>query len=111
MPNAATAMNHEVAEYKKVIAQFYYNYSVLVINSFGLQNALERSPIDLGHFFAQCHSSATACALLVRDYLGPKEYLKYAPDTHCVMTSYALLTLLKVSFFLVLTCQSIMSYI
>ncbi|KAH0583485.1 hypothetical protein H2248_009113 [Termitomyces sp. 'cryptogamus'] len=84
-----------VIEYKRLIAQFYYNYSVLVINSFGLQNALERSPIDLGHFFAQCHSSATACALLVRDHLGPKEYLKYAPDTHCVMTSYALLTLLK----------------
>lgn len=39
-----------------------------------------------------------ACALLVRDHLGPLEFMKYAPDTHCVMTSYALLTLLKVRF-------------
>ncbi|KAG6888535.1 hypothetical protein C0992_008278 [Termitomyces sp. T32_za158] len=90
-----SALDPEVSSYKKLVAQFYYNYSVLVVNSFGLQNALERSPIDLGHFFAQCHASAMACALLVRDHLGPMEYMKYAPDTHCVMVSYALLTLLK----------------
>ncbi|KAG6867610.1 hypothetical protein C0993_000551 [Termitomyces sp. T159_Od127] len=95
LPNAPPALEPKVAEYKKLVAQFYYHYSVLVVNSFGLQNALERSPIDLGHFFAQCHASAMACALLVRDHLGPMDYMKYAPDTHCVMVSYALLTLLK----------------
>ncbi|KAG6816697.1 hypothetical protein H0H87_003785 [Tephrocybe sp. NHM501043] len=85
----------DAIEYKKLIANFYYNYSMLVINSFGLQNALERAPVDLGHFFAQCHSSATACALFVRDELGPRGYMKYAPDSHCVMISYAVLSLLK----------------
>ncbi|KAG6873782.1 hypothetical protein C0995_011007 [Termitomyces sp. Mi166 len=94
-PQLVTGLDSEAVEYKRLMAHFYYNYAVLVINSFGLQNALERSPVDLGHFFAQCHSSATACAVIVRDHLGPKEYMKYAPDTHCVMTSYALLTLLK----------------
>ncbi|KAG6836870.1 hypothetical protein H0H93_001930 [Arthromyces matolae] len=81
--------------YKKLIAEFYFNYARLVLNSFGLQNALKRSPVDLGHFFAECHSAATSCALLVRDHLGPKGYMKYAPDSHCVMISYALLTLFK----------------
>ncbi|KAF5369179.1 hypothetical protein D9615_009987 [Tricholomella constricta] len=82
-------------EYKKLISQFYYNYALLVLNSFGLQNALERAPVDIGHFFARCHSSATVCATLVRDGLGPTGFMKYAPDSHCVLTSYAVLSLLK----------------
>ncbi|PFH51718.1 hypothetical protein AMATHDRAFT_74760 [Amanita thiersii Skay4041] len=84
-----------VIEYKRLIAQFYFHYALLVLNSFGLQNALERSSIDIGHFFARCHTSATACATLVRDHLGPSGYLKYSPDSHFVQTSYAVLTLLK----------------
>jgi len=68
---------------------------MLVLNSFGLQNAMERSAVDIGHFFARCHSSATACALLTRDDLGPRGFLKYSPDSHFVMISYALLSLLK----------------
>ncbi|KAG6908580.1 hypothetical protein DXG01_004066 [Tephrocybe rancida] len=88
-------VDQQVITYKKLIAHFYYNYAVLVLNSFGLQNALERAPVDLGHFFAQCHSSATMCATLVRDELGPRGYMKYAPDSHCVMISYAVLSLLK----------------
>jgi len=66
-----------------------------VVNSFGLQNALERSAVDIGYFFATCHSSATACALIFRDELGPKGYLKYSPDSHFVFVSYAVLSLLK----------------
>jgi hypothetical protein len=69
---------------------------MLIVNSFGLQNALERSAVDIGHFFARCHSSAVACATLCRDDLGPEGYLRYAPDTTCVMGSYAVLSLLKV---------------
>ncbi|KAK2466676.1 hypothetical protein APHAL10511_000934 [Amanita phalloides] len=84
-----------VRDYKALIAQFYFNYVVLVLNSFGLQDALERTPANIGHFFARCHSSATACAIVVRDQLGPRGYLKYSPDSHCVMISYAVLTLLK----------------
>ncbi|KAG6852809.1 hypothetical protein C0991_009006 [Blastosporella zonata] len=90
-----TADSPQAIDYKKLIAHFYFNYAVLVLNSFGLQNALERSPVDLGHFFAQCHSAATTCATLVRDELGPRGFMKYAPDSHCVMISYAVLSLLK----------------
>lgn len=84
------------AEYKKLISQFYFNYAMLVVNSFGLQNALERTPLDIGHFFARVHTSAHACATLVRDKLGPSGYIKYSPDSHFVQTSYAVLSLLKV---------------
>uniref|UniRef100_A0A8H8CNI7 Zn(2)-C6 fungal-type domain-containing protein n=1 Tax=Psilocybe cubensis TaxID=181762 RepID=A0A8H8CNI7_PSICU len=83
------------AEYKKLISQFYFNYAMLVLNSFGLQNALERNPLDIGHFFARVHTSAHACATLVRDKLGPSGYIKYSPDSHFVQTSYAVLSLLK----------------
>ncbi|KAF8163657.1 fungal-specific transcription factor domain-containing protein [Crassisporium funariophilum] len=82
-------------QYKKMISKFYFNYAMLVLNSFGLQNALERAPIDIGHFFARVHSSAHACATLVRDQLGPSGFMKYSPDSHFVQTSYAVLSLLK----------------
>ena len=71
---------------------------MLVLNSFGLQNALERAPLDLGHFFGRVHTSAYTCATLVRDSLGPAGFMKYSPDSHFVQTSYAVLSLLKVRF-------------
>jgi hypothetical protein len=37
---------------------FYYSYSCLVLNSFGLQNALEYSPVDLAFFFAKVYHAA-----------------------------------------------------
>ncbi|KAF7311220.1 hypothetical protein MKEN_01023500 [Mycena kentingensis (nom. inval.)] len=84
-------------EYRNLIGEFYYNYASLVLNSFGLQNAMEREPMtmNIGHFFVRCHASATACAVAVRDQLGPKEYLRYSPDSHFVQISYAVLSLLK----------------
>ncbi|KAI0780530.1 fungal-specific transcription factor domain-containing protein [Trametes elegans] len=88
--------NDHVREYRRLIANFYFHYAMLTINAFGLQNALERSAVDIGHFFARCHSSAVSCALLLRDEMGPHGYLKYAPDSHFVMGSYAVLSLLKV---------------
>ena len=72
---------------------------MLVVNSFGLQNALERSPVDMAHFFSRTYTSAVACATLVRDELGPKGFLRYSPDTHFVQCSYAVLSLLKVRIF------------
>lgn len=81
--------------YKKLISEFYFNYAMLVLNSFGLQNALERAPVDIGHFFARVHTSAHACALLVRDELGPSGFMRFSPDSHFVQTSYAVLSLLK----------------
>ncbi|KZS89974.1 hypothetical protein SISNIDRAFT_416396 [Sistotremastrum niveocremeum HHB9708] len=91
----ASSTFYENTEYRKAIGKFYFNYTMLVINSFGLQNALERSNVDIGHFFARCHSSATACATLARDILGPLGYLRYSPDSTFVQCSYAVLTLLK----------------
>ncbi|KAJ7137857.1 fungal-specific transcription factor domain-containing protein [Mycena epipterygia] len=82
-------------EYRNYMSQFYFHYAMLVLNSFGLQNALERAPLNIGHFFARCHSSAIACAVLVRDQLGPRGFMKYSPDSHFVQTSYAVLSLLK----------------
>lgn len=82
-------------QYTKSIANFYFNYSVLVLNSFGLQNALERTAVDVGHFFGRCHSAATTCALIVRDELAANDFLRHSPDSHCVLISYAVLTLLK----------------
>lgn len=89
-------INSSYGVYNTLIGNFYYNYAMLVINSFGLQNALERSPVDKGHFFTRTHQSAVACATLVRDELGPKGYLRYSPDSHFVQCSYAVLSLLKV---------------
>lgn len=85
-----------IARYKRMISQFYFHYAMLVLNSFGLQNAMEHAPVNIGHFFARVHSSATACATLVRDHLGPNGFMKYSPDSHFVQTSYAVLSLLKV---------------
>lgn len=85
-----------VGTYPPLVAEFYFNYSMLVLNSFGLQNAIERSAVDIGHFFIRCHSCATACATITRDGLAPKGFLKYSPDSHFVMVSYAVLSLLKV---------------
>ncbi|KAG5653537.1 hypothetical protein H0H81_012478 [Sphagnurus paluster] len=90
-----TDENEKVRAYKTHISRFYYNYAMLVLNSFGLQNAMERSKVDIAHFFARCHSCATICATIVRDELGPTGHMRYAPDSHCVLTSYAVLSLLK----------------
>ena len=78
------------------IYDFYFHYAMLIINAFGLQNALERSAVDIGHFFARCHSSAVSCASILTDELGPSGWLRFAPDSTFVMGSYAVLSLLKV---------------
>ncbi|KAF8607837.1 hypothetical protein BDV93DRAFT_467449, partial [Ceratobasidium sp. AG-I] len=83
------------SEYRSLVAVFYYHYAMLVVNSFGLQNAMERSRVDISHFFSRCHSSAMACALVVRDELAPRGFMRYSPDSHFVFISYAVLTLLK----------------
>ncbi|KAK0463601.1 fungal-specific transcription factor domain-containing protein [Desarmillaria tabescens] len=82
-------------EYKARISEFYFNYTLLVLNSFGLQNAIESAPLNVGHFFARVHTSAINCATIVRDHLGPNGFMKYSPDSHSVQTSYAVLSLLK----------------
>ncbi|KZT36639.1 hypothetical protein SISSUDRAFT_1071465 [Sistotremastrum suecicum HHB10207 ss-3] len=85
----------DVKTFWNVIARFYYHYTLLLLYSFGLQDAVERTPINLGHFYSKCHSAAKACVLVVRDELGPLGFLRYSPDSHFVQCSYAVLTLLK----------------
>lgn len=82
--------------YRSLIRRFYFNYALLVINSFGLENALQSSPVDIPHFFGRCHSAAMSCVLLVKDEIAPAGFLRYAPDSHFVLCSYAVLSLLKV---------------
>ena len=93
-----------ISRYKMMISHFYFNYAMLVLNSFGLQNAMEHAPLNIGHFFSRVHCSATACATIVRDQLGPNGFMKYSPDSHFVQTSYAVLSLLKVRAWVHLTC-------
>lgn len=81
--------------YRHLIVQFYYQYANLLVNSFGLQNAMERAPIDLPHFFSRCYGSAMTFIGVVRQ-LGPLGHFTFAPDSHFVFLSYAVLTLLKV---------------
>ncbi|KAG0695278.1 fungal-specific transcription factor domain-containing protein [Suillus ampliporus] len=80
--------------HSRTLMKFYFHYYMLVVNSFGLQNAMERSAVDIGHFFSRCYTSATAVAVVARDELAPI-LLKYSPDSHFVYISYAVLSLLK----------------
>jgi hypothetical protein len=84
------------AQYFDIIMRFYFHYAMLVVNSFGLQNAMDRASVNIPHFFTRCHTHATKCAMLVRDELGPRGYMRYSPDSHFVLCSYAVLSLLKV---------------
>ncbi|TFK90305.1 hypothetical protein K466DRAFT_574338 [Polyporus arcularius HHB13444] len=93
--NVSAGESGDVQKYRMLIANFYFHYAMLTINAFGLQNALERSAVDIGHFFARCHSSAVSCASIYKDEMGPAGFLRHAPDSHFVMGSYAVLSLLK----------------
>ncbi|KAJ8589697.1 hypothetical protein M405DRAFT_817576 [Rhizopogon salebrosus TDB-379] len=84
-----------LVSYSQTLMKFYFHYYMLVVNSFGLQNAMERSKVDVGHFFSRCYTSATAVAIVARDELAPMDILKYSPDSHFVYISYAVLSLLK----------------
>lgn len=84
-------------EHAFTMMMFYFHYYSLVIHSFGLQNAIERSTVDIPYFFTKCHTSATAVAVVARDELAPRGFLRYSPDSHFVFLSYAVLSLLKVN--------------
>jgi len=96
-----------------VMMRFYYHYALLVINSFGLENAFQNSPVDMAHFFGRCHSNAMACVLIMRDEIASAGWLRYSPDSHFVLCSYAVLSLLKVGLlpslmrYLLMSCQYI----
>lgn len=79
-------------------APMRYNYAVLILNSFGLQHAVDfptRSGLDKGLYFTKCLEAAKGIVAAARDGLRP--VLRYSPDTHFVIISYACVFLLKVS--------------
>lgn len=93
----ATVGDETMKDYTSTMMTYYFHYYLLVIHSFGLQNAIERSTVDIPYFFSKCHTSATAVASVARDELAPRGFLRYSPDSHFVFLSYAVLSLLKVS--------------
>jgi hypothetical protein len=42
----------------RATVEFYYNYNTLLLASFGLENALQRSPIDVPLYFHKVYESA-----------------------------------------------------
>jgi hypothetical protein len=92
---AVITSDEVLKDYASTMMTFYFHYYSLVIHSFGLQNAIERSAVDIPYFFSKCHTSATAVAIIARDELAPRGILRYSPDSHFVFLSYAVLSLLK----------------
>lgn len=70
-------------------AQFYHAYSSLVLYSFGLENALERSKMDISFFLTNVYEAASRVCNVVKNHFLPRGYLPYLPDTNFVMCSYA----------------------
>lgn len=86
-----------INEHYKATARFFYNYNSLVINSFGLQHALENSPTDLPFYFVRVYQSAMAVLDVTSNVYAKHGQLPYVTDGMFVMISYAVLSLLKVS--------------
>lgn len=56
--NVYTTGTNTVIEYTSR-AQFYFNYSSLVLYSFGLENALERAKMDISYFLTNVYEAAS----------------------------------------------------
>jgi hypothetical protein len=95
--NARTVVTSDevLKDYTATMMMFYFHYYSLVMHSFGLQNAIARSAVDIPYFFCKCHTAATAVAVIARDELAPRGFLRYSTDSHFVFLSYAVLSLLK----------------
>ncbi|WFC94144.1 hypothetical protein MBRA1_000776 [Malassezia brasiliensis] len=78
-------------------APLRYNYAVLVLNSFGLQYALERpsdgASVDKPLYLVRCVHAAKEIIATVK--YGMREILRYAPDPTFVVVAYACVFLLK----------------
>lgn len=78
-------------------APLRYNYAILVLNSFGLQYALERPTdgvsADKPQYLVRCVHAAKEIIATVK--YGMREILRYAPDPTFVAVAYACVFLLK----------------
>lgn len=92
-----TAERRALADAYNATARFFYNYNSLVINSFGLQNALENLPTDLPYYFVRVYQAACGVLDITSNVYAMDGTLPYLTDGMFVMLSYAVLSLLKVS--------------
>ncbi|KAE8267569.1 hypothetical protein A4X09_0g4773 [Tilletia walkeri] len=74
-------------------APLRWHNAVLIINSFGLQRALDLGSDDKNYFFIKCLTAAKG--MLDAALTGLRPVLRYAPDAQFVMISYACVFLLK----------------
>lgn len=79
-------------------APLRYNYAVLLLNSFGLQHAMDfpkRSGMDKGIYLSKCLEAAKNVVHAACE--GMRPVLSYAPDTHFIIIAYACVFLLKLT--------------
>ncbi|PWN36324.1 uncharacterized protein FA14DRAFT_114933, partial [Meira miltonrushii] len=79
-------------------APLRYNYAVLLLNSFGLQHAMDfpkRSGMDKGIYLSKCLEAAKKVVQAACE--GMRPVLSYAPDTHFIILAYACVFLLKLT--------------
>ncbi|CBQ68910.1 conserved hypothetical protein [Sporisorium reilianum SRZ2] len=73
-----------------------YGFAVLVLNSFGLQQAVDHpigASLDRAQYFAKCLEAAKT---IVTQCVGPmRRNIRYAPDAHILTLAYACVFLLK----------------
>ncbi len=73
-----------------------FNFAVLMLNSFGLQQAVDhpiRAGLDRAGYFAKCLEAAK---VIVTQCSGPsRRNMRYAPDAHILTLAYACVFLLK----------------
>ncbi|CDS01907.1 hypothetical protein [Sporisorium scitamineum] len=73
-----------------------YGFAVLVLNSFGLQQAVDHpigASLDRAQYFAKCLEAAK---IIVTQCTGPcRLNMRYAPDAHILTLAYACVFLLK----------------
>ncbi|SOV05633.1 uncharacterized protein UDID_06361 [Ustilago sp. UG-2017a] len=73
-----------------------YSFAVLVLNSFGLQQAVDHpigASLDRAQYFAKCLEAART---IVVQSTGPlRRNMRYAPDAHILTLAYACVFLLK----------------
>jgi len=81
--------------YQRARISFDFHYSMLLVCSFGLQNALRRIPLDVGFYFNHCYSAATAVLRCAKTEYAGQGWLRHAPNSTFVCISYAAVSLLR----------------
>ncbi|KZO91426.1 hypothetical protein CALVIDRAFT_541826 [Calocera viscosa TUFC12733] len=89
------AATRRIQRFHRIRVNFNYHYSLLIVGSFGLKDALDHRPLDVGFFFNRCYSAATSVLRLAKhDYMADG-WLRHAPDSVFVSISYAAISLLR----------------